>query len=56
MGDDIQELKDLVAQQARDTATLIAEMARMRAAPPAGPAVPVPDADAARHAKNAVAW
>ena len=34
MGDEggqIQELKDLVAQQARDTANLIAEMARMRA-------------------------
>ena len=52
---DIQELKDLVAQQARDvaqqardTANLIAEMARMRAAPaPAGP-VHVPDPAAAR--------
>ena len=44
---DIEELKNLVAQQARDTASLIAEMARMRAAP-AGPAhVPDPDAAAA---------
>ena len=48
MGDDIQELKDLVAQQARDTATLIAEMARMRAAPV--PGAPVQDADAAARA------
>ena len=45
----MQQLKDLVAQQARDTANLIAEMARLRAAPavPAGPGhVPAPDADA----------
>ena len=45
-GDQIQELKDLVAQQARDTANLIAEMARMRAAPvpAAAPVVHVPAA------------
>ena len=33
---DIEELKQLVAQQAKNTADLIAEMARMRAAAPAG--------------------
>ena len=51
---DIQELKDLVAQQARDTANLIAEMARMRAPPPGGggPAH-VPDAGAVAAAARA---
>ena len=43
---EIQEFKDLVAQQARDTAKLIAELARMCAAP----AVLVPDGDAAADA------
>ena len=41
----------MVAQQARDTANLIAEMARMRAVPaPGGPALPGPDPDAAARA------
>ena len=44
MGDEneIKELKDLVAQQARDTAKLIAELARARG--PGGPADMLPDA------------
>ena len=44
MGDEneIKELKDLVAQQARDTAKLIAELARARG--PGGPADMVPNA------------
>ena len=52
---DIQELKDLVAQQARDTANLIAEMARMRApGGPGGPGhAPAPDADAIARAAAA---
>ena len=46
---DIEELKELVAQQARDIANLIAELARIReAAVVGGPAhhLPVPDAGA----------
>ena len=52
--DQIQELKDLVNQQARDTANLIAELARARGAPgPGGPAHVVPDAAAAAAAARA---
>ena len=51
--DQMQELKDLVNQQARDTATLIAELARARGAPgPGGPAH-VPDRGAAAAARMA---
>ena len=50
MGDndnELQELKTLVAQQARYTANLIAEMVRTRGAPSGPVHVLVPDADAA---------
>ena len=50
----MQELKELVQQQARDTANLIAEMARLRVpGDPAHGVVPVVDADAAARAAAA---